>query len=113
MDILAWKIEESGRPSFVYMTDTSSIPESSKPLAGKAGAFIIGALRKRPHATHFTFAEAMEAVLELAAQRVWLTHICHEHSHDEITAFCKNFIRKRNPGGVRIAPAYDGLEIWV
>ncbi|MDR1446988.1 MAG: MBL fold metallo-hydrolase, partial [Treponema sp.] len=72
LDILAWKIEESGRPSLVYMTDTSAIPESSKPLAGKTGALIIGALRKRPHATHFTFAEAMEAVLELAAQRAWL-----------------------------------------
>ncbi|MDR0656796.1 MAG: MBL fold metallo-hydrolase [Treponema sp.] len=110
LNILAWKIEESGRPSLVYMTDTSFIPESSKSLAGKAGAFIIGALRKRRHATHFTFAEAMEAVLELAAHRAWLTHICHEHSHDEITAFCGDFIRERNPGGA-IAPAYDGLEI--
>jgi phosphoribosyl 1,2-cyclic phosphate phosphodiesterase len=53
----------------------------------------------------------MEAVLELAAQRAWLAHICHEHSHDEITAFCGDFIRERNLTGAGIAPAYDGLEI--
>jgi phosphoribosyl 1,2-cyclic phosphate phosphodiesterase len=111
LNILAWKIEETGRSSLVYMTDTSAIPESSKPLTGKTGTFIIGALRKRPHETHFTFREAMEAVLELGAQRVWLTHICHEHSHDEITGFCGDFIRERNLTGLSMAPAHDGLEI--
>jgi phosphoribosyl 1,2-cyclic phosphate phosphodiesterase len=111
LDILAWKIEETGRSSLVYMTDTSAIPESSKSLTGKTGAFIIGALRKHPYETHFTFREAMEAAMELAARRVWLTHICHEHSHDEITGFCGDFIRERNLRGVSIAPAYDGLEI--
>ncbi|MDR0387403.1 MAG: MBL fold metallo-hydrolase [Treponema sp.] len=111
LNILAWKIEEAGRPSLLYMTDTSAIPESSKSLAGKPGALIIGALRERPHETHFTFRQAMETALELAARRVWLTHICHEHSHNEIAGFCEDFIRERNLEGVGIAPAHDGLEI--
>jgi phosphoribosyl 1,2-cyclic phosphate phosphodiesterase len=113
LEILGWKIREEGTipggggGTAVYLTDTNGIPPASWSLIGRPGVLIIGGLRKRPHNTHFTFAQALETACQVRAERVFLTHICHEHSHRDIEEYCRAFPGEGAPGG----PAYDGLEL--
>jgi phosphoribosyl 1,2-cyclic phosphate phosphodiesterase len=93
----------------VYLTDTSAIPGASLPLIQNPGVLIIGALRRRPHPTHFNFDEALEAALRIGARRVYLTHICHDYTHEEISAYCGDFLKNRD--NVSAGPAWDGLEL--
>lgn len=113
LDILGWKISEAyHRAAAVYLTDTSGIPETSLGLIQSPGVLIIDGLRLRPHETHFSFLEALEAAQRIQAQEVYLTHICHDYSHQEIEEFCRKFREERGISGV-IHPAYDGLEIFL
>ena len=135
LNILGWEVEEQspsknassqlsgtspnpGSASFLYLTDTSAIPDSTVELlqslqsrsSNNSRVIIIGGLRVRPHETHFTFEEAMNAALGLGAGKIFLTHICHNHFHEEIEGICLNFTK--NLGiSPEIHPTYDGLEI--
>jgi phosphoribosyl 1,2-cyclic phosphate phosphodiesterase len=122
LDIYGWKIEERGNPRItLYLTDCSFIPPESLSLAGSPEILVIGGLRRRPHETHFNFDEALETALRLGARHTRLTHICHDHFHREIEAYCRDFMEKAgfpaSPGqkkdapAVSMAPAYDGLTI--
>ena len=136
LDILGWEVEEDTFPpgaatpqkeagvpdkaskSFLYLTDTSAIPPSSLLQLRSAGlrrtrTVIIGGLRRQHHETHFTFAEALDTALGLGAERVYLTHICHEHSHAEIENICRDFCENRGVNETEIHPARDGLELVV
>jgi phosphoribosyl 1,2-cyclic phosphate phosphodiesterase len=66
---------------FAYITDCSHIPESSFALLKGVEVLILGALRLRPHPTHFSFAEAFEGAARIGAGRTILTHINHEIDH--------------------------------
>jgi phosphoribosyl 1,2-cyclic phosphate phosphodiesterase len=101
--------DEPGQALAVYLTDTSAIPDDSIPLVKNPGVLIIGALRMRPHPTHFNFDGALEAALRIGARRIYLTHICHDYTHEEISAYCGEFLK--NHAGVSAAPAWDGLEL--
>jgi phosphoribosyl 1,2-cyclic phosphate phosphodiesterase len=109
--ILGWRIDEE-KPeskgavsSLVYLTDASFVPQPSRGLIQKPNALIIGGLRARPHETHFNFEQALGAALETGAQNVFLTHICHEHSHVEIEGYCNNFLSARGIKGIFAGPA--------
>jgi len=120
LDIFGWEAAENGK-SFLYLTDTSAIPPSSLERLQASGGtgrrvIIIGGLRVRPHETHFTFKEALNAAIGLGAKEVYLTHLCHEHFHAEIDIFCQQFMESqrslgKNLEGVVIHPAWDGLEV--
>ncbi len=62
---------------------------------------VLDALRHRPHPTHFTVVQAVEAASRLAPRRTYLTHICHDLPHEATNAAL--------PGGIRLA--HDGLTI--
>jgi phosphoribosyl 1,2-cyclic phosphate phosphodiesterase len=116
LDIYGWKIEEageagSGGPGALYLTETSAIPESSRALMGKPEILIIGGLRQRPHETHFNFEQALNVAVETGARHTWLTHICHDYSHQAIKDYCRHYREKKNLTGLTMEPAYDGLEI--
>jgi phosphoribosyl 1,2-cyclic phosphate phosphodiesterase len=117
LDILGWRIDEITGDSIdrgaaaVYLTDTSEIPPSSRIFIGSPRVFIIGALRTRPHATHFTFEQALDAAAASGARRILLTHICHDYSHREIEEYCRNYQREHNLAGCSMGPAFDGLEL--
>ena len=130
LDILGWEVEEKGpledaspketRQSFLYLTDTSAIPPSSLELLRSGGTasrrcIIIGGLREKPHETHFSFKEALITALGLGAKEIYLTHICHSHSHAEIEDFCRCFKEEQRPLAeeTEIHPAWDGLEITI
>ena len=115
LDIYGWKIREGAGWSAIYLTDTSCISEESYGLIAEGGApelLIVCALRKRPHETHFTFDQALEAVFRIGAASSYLTHICHEHSHREIEEYCRACAVQRGFSGT-VAPARDGLEVYV
>jgi phosphoribosyl 1,2-cyclic phosphate phosphodiesterase len=86
-----------------YLTDCSRIPDSSLPLLEGLDVLVIGALRERPHPTHFSVAEALEAADRIRPRRTLFTHMCHDLPH---AATCA-----RLPEGVTLA--YDGLSISV
>jgi phosphoribosyl 1,2-cyclic phosphate phosphodiesterase len=92
--------------SFAYLTDCNRIPDPSWSLLSDDGGVrtvIIDALRHRPHPTHFSVDEAVDAVSRLGAERAYLTHICHDLPHAETCA--------QLPRGVQLA--YDGLVVEI
>lgn len=89
--------------SFAYLTDCSAIPDTSWPLLEGVQTLVIDALRHRPHPTHFTVAEALDAAARIAAGRTYFTHVCHDLPYVETCASL--------PAGVELA--YDGLVLEV
>lgn len=84
---------------FAYVTDVNAIPQSSMELLTDLDVLILGALRHRPHPTHFTVEESLEIVARLTPRQTWFTHICHDLDHAATNA--------ELPDGVELA--YDGL----
>jgi phosphoribosyl 1,2-cyclic phosphate phosphodiesterase len=86
---------------FAYLTDCSRIPDESWPLLDGLDVLVLDALRERPHPTHFSLSEAVEATRRIAARQTYFTHMCHDLPHQATCA--------RLPGGVELA--YDGLTV--
>ncbi len=89
--------------SFAYLTDCNAIPDTSWPLLEGVRTLVLDALRDRPHSTHFSVAEAVDAAARIGAGRTYFTHICHDLPHAETCA--------RLPRGVELA--YDGQVLEV
>lgn len=88
---------------FAYVTDVNEIPPSSMNLLTGLDVLVLGALRHRPHPTHFTVAESLEIVNRLRPRRTYFTHICHDLDHEPTNATL--------PDGVELA--YDGLRVVI
>lgn len=86
-----------------YLTDFSSVPESSKAMLSGLDDLVLSALRDTPHVMHSTVAQSLALVEELKPKRAWFTHIAHDLGHAETNA--------RLPEHVRMA--YDGLSFEV
>lgn len=86
---------------FAYLTDCSRIPDESWPLLEGLEVLVLDALRERPHPTHFSLEEALEAAARIAPRRTYFTHMCHDLGHAATSA--------RLPPGVELA--YDGLVL--
>jgi phosphoribosyl 1,2-cyclic phosphate phosphodiesterase len=89
--------------SFAYLTDCSAIPDESWPLLDGVRTLVVGALRHRPHPTHFTVAQALDVVARVRPERALLTHIAHDLGHAATS--------DRLPPGVELA--YDGLIVGI
>jgi len=90
-----------------YLTDFSTIPDSSLALLHGLDELILDALRDIPHPMHQTVDQALALVQKLEPRRAWFTHIAHDLSHGETTE------RLRALGYDHVYLAYDGLEIEV
>lgn len=86
-----------------YITDVSTIPESSFALLEGLDTLIISALRHVPHPSHATVDQAVRWANRIGARQTWFTHISHDLGHEETNA--------RLPEG--IALAHDGLTVPV
>jgi len=94
---------------FAYLTDCSEIPGPSLELLEGIKLLVIGALRYRPHATHFSIEEAIAASRKIGPERVWLTHLCHDVSHAKL----EEELERDFSASPAVQPAFDGLEIEV
>jgi len=89
--------------SFAYLTDCNRIPDESWERVSAVDTLVIDGLRDEPHTTHFTVAEAVEAIVRIAPRRAYLTHMTHDLGYAATSA--------RLPAGVELA--YDGLVLDV
>lgn len=72
--------------SFAYCTDCSVVPESSMELLRDLDVLVLDALRHKPHPTHFTLEQAVEAAGRINAKQTFFTHIAHELGHASTNA---------------------------
>jgi riboflavin kinase/FMN adenylyltransferase len=90
-----------------YLTDFSSLPESSMALLQGLDELILDALRDIPHPMHQTVDQALALIQRLKPRRAWFTHIAHDLPHAETNE------RLRRMGFPHVQLAYDGLQFEV
>lgn len=91
--------------NIAYITDVSDMLfEENEEYLRNLDVLIIGALREVPHATHYSFKEALDAGKRIGAKTIYFQHINHSASHRYIE-------EKYGPLGAH--PAYDGLVLEV
>lgn len=87
---------------FSYITDANYIASIEREKIKGSQILVLNALRNEAHPTHFTLAEAIEVVKDLAVPTVYFTHFSHQIGlHDEVEAHL--------PKGIHLA--YDGLQL--
>ena len=84
-----------------YVTDCSAIPAESMSKLTGLKVLILGALRHRPHNTHFNIDEALSVVEHLKPKNTFFTHLSHEVDYEKTSS--------ELPEGVSLA--HDGLII--
>ena len=90
-----------------YLTDFSTLPDSSASLLEGLDELIIDALRDAPHPMHQTVEQALALVERLKPRRAWFTHIAHDLAHAETNE------RLQKLGLPQVQLAYDGLQFDV
>ena len=86
-----------------YITDVKAIPRAEREGLRDLDVLVLNALWWRPHPTHLSIDEAIEAAQGIGARRTYLTHLTHETGHAALA--------RQLPEG--IMPAYDGLSVEV
>ena len=87
-----------------YVTDAKTISNDNLALLKNAEILVINALQHEDHISHFTLAEALQAILHLQPERTFLTHLSHRlGTHLAVEASL--------PVGVRVG--YDGLVLSI
>jgi len=103
LPILGWRLGD-----FAWLSDCSGIPDATMDLLAGVRTLAIDGLRKKPHPTHFSVGQAIEAARRVGAERTWIVHITHDHSQAELEDLCGEL-----GSDVGARPAWDGLEIEV
>lgn len=89
--------------NLVYMTDVSTIPESSYVWLQDVEVLLIDCLRDSPHPTHVSVIESLDLINRIGAKRNVLIHMTHELEYHALQA--------RLPANVQVG--YDGLQIYI
>jgi phosphoribosyl 1,2-cyclic phosphate phosphodiesterase len=84
-----------------YSADIKSLPEASMAALAGLDVWIVDALRKAPHPSHFNLDEALDWIARVKPKRAILTNL---HSDMDYAA-----LRASLPPGVELA--YDGMTI--
>ncbi len=86
-----------------YVTDVKRLSAEATDALRGVDLLVLNALWWRPHPTHLSIPEAIDAAHAIGARRTVLTHLTHETGHADLAA--------RLPPGIE--PGYDGqiLEI--
>jgi phosphoribosyl 1,2-cyclic phosphate phosphodiesterase len=98
MPILGFRV---GR--LAYCTDVNQIPESSFQLLEDLDVLVLDALQHRPHSSHFSVDQAIEAARRIGAGQTLFTHIGHALAHQATNAAL--------PPNMRLA--HDGQRVTV
>jgi phosphoribosyl 1,2-cyclic phosphate phosphodiesterase len=99
LPVLGFRIGE-----MAYITDANYIAEEEKEKLYGVKYFIINALRREKHVSHYTLAEALELIKEISPKRAWLTHLSHQMGYHS---------KLENELPSHIHPAYDGFSFEV
>jgi phosphoribosyl 1,2-cyclic phosphate phosphodiesterase len=86
---------------FAYVTDVNAIPADSRRLLAGVDTLVLGALRYRPHSTHFSIPEAIAEAAHVGARRTLFTHLAHDVDHG----------RPQEPLPPGVELAHDGLVL--
>jgi phosphoribosyl 1,2-cyclic phosphate phosphodiesterase len=86
-----------------YVTDFSTIPESTAALLEGLDVLVLDALRREPHPSHSTVEQSLKWVERLKPHRAFFTHIAHDLSHETTNATLPSLVRL----------AYDGLSLEI
>jgi phosphoribosyl 1,2-cyclic phosphate phosphodiesterase len=84
-----------------YLTDCSAIPPESMERLKGLKLVILGALRYKPHPTHFSLEQALEQIEKIGPENALLTHLSHEFDHAKVESAL--------PSNVRLC--YDGQVV--
>jgi phosphoribosyl 1,2-cyclic phosphate phosphodiesterase len=110
LDVLPVALDHGGTGVFGYrigpigyVTDVKTLPEAARDSLRGVRILVLSALWWRPHPTHQSIPDAIEAALDIGAERTYLTHLSHETSHQALL--------DRLPAGIE--PGYDGLTVEV
>lgn len=100
-DTTGYVFSQNGRPLLAYYTDCNAVPPEAVEAARNVELLVVDALRHKPHPTHMSVRQAMDAAAAMGAKRTLFTHICHDlgHAVTEIGL----------PPHVRLA--FDGLRV--
>jgi len=90
-----------------YLTDFSTLSDSSMKLLEGLDELILDALRDIPHPMHQTVDSALALIEKLRPRRAWFTHIAHDLPHAETNE------RLARMGFPHVQLAYDGLQFEV
>lgn len=101
--ITAYRFDEPDGGSFVYASDCSGIPESSRPFFADLDLLVLDALRHKEHQTHFTVAQSVAMAQLLKPKQALFIHMDHDLDHDATNADL--------PPQMELA--YDGLVVAV
>lgn len=72
---------------FAYITDANSIPEAEFEKLKGLKVFVLNALRKKEHLSHFNLDQAVEIAKKVNAEQSYFTHISHLMGfHEQINA---------------------------
>lgn len=89
---------------FAYITDANFIAEEEKEKLFGVKYFIINALRKEKHVSHFSLNEAVNLIREISPRTAFLTHISHQIGLHEN-------LQKELPPFIKVG--YDGLSFEI
>ena len=90
-----------------YLTDFSTLSDSSMALLEGLDELILDALRDIPHPMHQTVDSALALIEKLKPRRAWFTHIAHDLPHAGTNE------RLAKMGFPHVQLAYDGLQFEV
>jgi phosphoribosyl 1,2-cyclic phosphate phosphodiesterase len=90
-----------------YLTDFSTLSDSSLALLQGLDELILDALRDTPHPMHQTVDSALALIEKLKPRRAWFTHIAHDLGHAETND------RLAKMGFPHVQLAYDDLQFEV
>jgi len=97
-DIFGYRID-----NFAYITDCSSIPESTISKLSNLDVLILDSLRFSSHDAHLSVNEAIEISERINPNKTFLTHMSSELKYDDLKSFLPD----------NISPGFDGMRIKI
>ena len=93
-----------------YLTDANSIEDSQLELLKGLDIFVVSAVRRKAHLSHFSLDQAVTLAKKVGAKESYITHLSHLMAEDENGIEVTHAaLTKEMPQGCHIA--YDGLTL--
>jgi phosphoribosyl 1,2-cyclic phosphate phosphodiesterase len=103
------RIDAPDGAALAWCPDCHGLPPASRDRLRGLDVLFLDGLRHRPHPTHFTVAESLAAIRDLAPRSAYLVHMAHDLDHATTEAALPQYAEV--PGGIRLAA--DGMVLDV